>query len=119
VRIVLSTSWVRELGFSKARSYLPAALSARVVGATFHRRIHGPTRELRAHWAETPRGLQIEQDVRRRRPATWFAIDDAVKEFTTEQSKWLVPCTSSLGLSHAPTRAALRNMLALSAKPAR
>jgi len=36
VGIVLWTSWVRVLSFSKARCRLPVALSERVVGATFH-----------------------------------------------------------------------------------
>lgn len=35
-RIVLSTSWARHLGFSRARKVLPADLAARVVGATWH-----------------------------------------------------------------------------------
>jgi len=111
LRIVLSTSWVRELGFDEARSFLPRALNHRVIGGTFHRRQHGPTRELRAHWAQTPRGMQIAQDVARRKPAAWFAIDDAVNEFSQDQSARLVPCSSHLGLSDVGTRHALQEML--------
>ena len=36
VRIVLSTSWARELRFARARDYLPAELRPRVIGATWH-----------------------------------------------------------------------------------
>ena len=36
VQIVLSTSWARELGFSRARRFLPDTLRARVIGATWH-----------------------------------------------------------------------------------
>lgn len=36
VRIVLSTSWVRHLGFSRARKALPADLAAKVIGANWH-----------------------------------------------------------------------------------
>ena len=36
VRIVLSTSWARKLGFQRARAALPAELQARVIGATWH-----------------------------------------------------------------------------------
>ena len=36
VRIVLSTSWARELRFARARDHLPAELRARVIGATWH-----------------------------------------------------------------------------------
>lgn len=34
VQIVLSTSWARELSFSRARRWLPQDLRARVVGST-------------------------------------------------------------------------------------
>ena len=111
LRIVLSTSWVRELGFDEARSFLPPALNHRVIGATFHRREHGPTRELRTHWSQTPRGMQVAQDVVRRKPMAWLAIDDAVDEFSQDQSARLVPCKSDLGLSDAGTRRTLQEML--------
>ena len=111
IRIVLSTSWVRELGYDRARSYLPPALHARAIGATFHRREHAPTPELRWHWAQAPRGVQIQEDIARRRPARWFAIDDAVDEFTGLQLSWLVPCTPSAGLSDSVSREMLREML--------
>ena len=111
LRIVLSTSWVRELGYDRARSYLPPMLAERVIGATFHRRIHGPTRELRWHWAQMPRGQQIAEDVSRRRPRAWFAIDDATDEFTPEQSAFLVHCQSESGLSDPAVRAEFSAML--------
>ncbi len=36
VRIVLSTSWTRDLRFTRARDWLPETLRARVIGATWH-----------------------------------------------------------------------------------
>lgn len=111
VRIVLSTSWVRVLGFSRARDYLPPGLRERVIGATFHRREHGPTRELREFWAQSSRGVQILRDLERRRPARWLAVDDAVDEFLPAQRGNLVACNSSLGLSDQATQEALRSML--------
>ena len=36
VRIVQSTSWARDLRFTRARDWLPEALRARVIGATWH-----------------------------------------------------------------------------------
>jgi len=36
IRIVLSTSWARELRFARARDYLPAELRPKVIGATWH-----------------------------------------------------------------------------------
>lgn len=112
VRIVLSTSWVRELGYSRARSYLSKSLQQRVVGATFHRREHGPTRDLRALWAQSGRGHQIAVDVIRRRPLRWFAIDDADDEFMPQQLPWLVACRGDRGLSDPATKLALLTMLA-------
>jgi len=111
VAIVLSTSWVRELGYNRALSYLPSTLAKRVIGATFHRRVHGPTRELRWHWSQTPRGQQIAEDVARRRPFAWLAIDDAVDEFTPAQAEFLVACRSDAGLSDIAVRAAFDAML--------
>lgn len=111
VTIVLSTSWVRVLGYARTRAYLPAALRERVVGATFHRREHGATRDLRELWAQSARGVQIARDVERRRPLRWFAIDDAVKEFLPHQQEWLVPCDSSKGLGAPEARQRLREML--------
>lgn len=106
LRIVLSTSWVRVLGYERALGALMPALRHRVIGATYHSRIHGPTRELRDSWAQIPRGVQIAQDVARRRPAAWLAVDNAVDEFTPAQTEWLVPCCSKRGLSdpHAQER---------------
>ena len=111
LRIVLSTSWVRELGYDRARSYLPAAVADRVTGATFHRRIHGPTRELRWHWAQTPRGQQIAEDVARRGAPAWLAVDDAIDEFSPAQTEFLVPCRSDAGLSDVGTRETFALML--------
>lgn len=111
LRIVLSTSWVRELGYNRARGFLPPALSERVIGATFHRREHGHTADLRWLWAQSGRGHQIVRDVRRRGPQRWFAIDDAVDEFDGEQAQWLVPCHSRTGLGAPEAQRALREML--------
>jgi hypothetical protein len=117
VRLVLSTSWVRILGYSRARAYLPHALQARVIGATFHRREHGPTRELRDLWAQTStRGAQIAADLRRRGTVSWLAVDDAVDEFSEEQRSRLVACNGQVGLSDPGTRAMLDSMLERVAK---
>lgn len=99
VTIVLSTSWVRVLGYQRTKSYLPADLRIRVVGATYHRREHGATKELRDLWAQSMRGVQIALDLERRRPQRWFAIDDASDEFLPWQMEWLVPCEGATGLS--------------------
>ncbi|MDI1258258.1 HAD domain-containing protein [Aquabacterium sp.] len=70
VRIVLSTTWVRILGFTRARSYLVPELAERVVGATYHSAMQ------RGVFAQLTRPQQVLADVTRRCPSTWLAIDD-------------------------------------------
>lgn len=111
VTIVLSTSWVRVLGYDRTRAHLPPALRERVVGATFHRREHGATRNLRDLWGQSARGVQIARDIERRRPLRWFAIDDAVEEFLPWQREWLVPCESATGLAAPDAQLRLRETL--------
>ena len=72
VKIILSTSWVRVLGYSKARKKLPYGLRKRVVGSTFHSK----TRQI--EFLQDSRGMQIWGDVQRRKPRAWVAIDDDV-----------------------------------------
>lgn len=112
VTIVLTTTWVQVLGYDRARAYLPPSLSERVVGATFHRREHGPTRDLRELWAQAARGVQVARDLERRQPTRWFAIDDAKDEFLPWQREWLVPCDSATGLSSPSTQRQLARLLA-------
>lgn len=112
VTIVLSTSWVRVLGFDRTRASLPPILRERVVGATFHRREHAPTRTLRDLWSQSLRGIQIARDIERRQPAKWFAIDDAADEFLPWQAAWLVSCESETGLSAPATQMRLLEVLA-------
>ncbi len=111
LRIVLSTSWVRVLGYDRARSALPPPLRHRVIGAIYHSRIHGPTRELRDSWSQLPRGMQIAQDVVRRRPGSWLAVDDAVDEFASVHHERLVPCRSDRGLGDAHVQELLSSLL--------
>lgn len=111
VRIVLSTTWVRVLGYDRSREYLPPELRGRVVGATFHRREHGATRDMRELWAQAARGVQIARDIERRRPAKWFAIDDAIEEFLPWQREWLVPCQGSTGLGSSEAQQRLDEVL--------
>lgn len=95
VRIVLSTSWVRALDFGRAKNYLTPQLQQRVIGATYHRRLM-----LHREFDDTPRYSQILQDVERRRPHRWLAIDD---DFGEGVPKWAwtyfvqTPSTQGLG----------------------
>lgn len=93
VRIVLSTSWVRVRRFSRAVKRLSPPLRERVIGATFHTRMN------RTAFEELPRGVQVLNDVARRKPLNWVALDDATDGWTPESLDHLVPCDSVLGLS--------------------
>ena len=71
LQIVLSTSWVLRYGCSDTVKRLPFSLQARVIGATFHSRdmVDDDFRCM-------PRGQQVTEDVMRRRPRDWLALDD-------------------------------------------
>lgn len=112
VRIVLSTSWVRVLGYSHARARLPASLVERVIGATYHSRVHGRAYDSQAMFLAMGRWEQIWEDVGRRRPTQWFAIDDDVHDWPDRLAPHLVACDGNLGLSSARTREALAQILA-------
>ena len=93
VRIVLSTTWVRHMGYRVARSYLPPSLRARCVGATYHSRMPGP-------WFDAmPRGQQVREDVHRRRPDRWLAIDDVTLGWGDALKTHLVASHEILGIS--------------------
>lgn len=98
LRIVLSTTWVRVLGFQRARDRLPTALADRVIGATFHSQAHGQSPMHTDAFLEMSRGEQVWADVTRRRPKRWLALDDAVDDWPVELADKLVACDSSCGL---------------------
>lgn len=107
VSIVLSTSWVRVLGFSRALSYLPPELSSRVIGATYHRRAHKAD-SLREGGVLVPsRGVEVLRDVKRRQPQQWVAVDDSPEGWPEEHLDRVVLCDSTTGLGNAATRARL------------
>lgn len=67
LRIILATSWVRELGFDFALSQLTPGLQSRVVGATWRQgmRIQPPARYYCIQVDAEERGLE-----------QWLALDD-------------------------------------------
>jgi len=70
VRIILSTSWCRRYGCTKAAKELGPRLRQRVLGATFHSRMNEDL------FMALPRGKQVWEDVLRRKPRDWLALDD-------------------------------------------
>jgi len=106
VRIVLSTSWVRVLGYDEAKRYLPPALSARVVGATTHTKMR--MSELGV------RGAEVWTDVcRRRAHPRWVAIDDTDEGWHEIARPHFVLSHPEQGLGHPDVATALEAALAV------
>lgn len=108
VRIVLSTSWVRVLGYSRALARLPPELQKRVIGATFHSEMD---KEI---FASIRRGRQVLGDVERRQPSSWIALDDTDEGWPKEVRDRVFITDERLGIA-APgisnrITAALRRM---------
>jgi hypothetical protein len=93
VVIVLSTSWVQELGFDETRARFPtASLRARVVDATYHAQD-----ELSPIWSNVSRGSQVLRHVRRHGLKRWLAIDDDRAGFEGYAAQ-LIHCQQTIGL---------------------
>ncbi|MBL0427768.1 hypothetical protein JI746_21860 [Ramlibacter alkalitolerans] len=103
-KLVLSTSWARRPGFGKAKARLPSSLQARVIGSTFHRRVHGADAWVEQGFLLSPRGEQVLADVARRKPLVWCALDDDAEGWPVPYLRHLVQCDSELGLSCPATR---------------
>ena len=117
VQIVLSTSWARELGFSRARRFLPDALRARVIGATWHSAMaynnngdYRP-RDRDTWWDRATRHQQIRRYVDRTPLADWIAVDDDSEGWADADSDRLALTSPDRGLGDAATMARLRELL--------
>jgi len=106
VSIVLATSWVRVKSYEYAKKQLSPTLRSKVIGATFHRR------EMNKFVFEnTPRGEQIYADVKRRKPATWLAIDNDDVGWPSHCRSNLIKTDDELGLSDPNVQAEIRTRL--------
>lgn len=107
VKIVLSTTWIRELGFDQAKQELSLPLRERVIGATFlHPKI------VKTEFDMLPRGMQILGDVMRRTPAAWFALDDDAFGWPAKYRDNLIETDSARGLSDPQVSERVRSALA-------
>jgi hypothetical protein len=95
VKIVLSTSWVRQYGFSGTAKRLGPVLRQRCIGATFHTGM----RHCEDSFARLPRGLQVAEDVCRRQPRDWVALDDDHGDWPAKFESQLVRSDPVLGIS--------------------
>jgi len=100
VRIVLSTSWAREFGFSRARRYLPPALRSRVIGATWRSAmLHDDDHRPGNWWDQAARHEQIKRWASRAAVQDWVAIDDQPEGWPDAERAKLVQTNSATGLS--------------------
>lgn len=113
VKIALSTSWVRMLGYQRARAALPNGLQERTVSATWHSRMRATARE---GFDLFTRYEQICGAVHRAGIRRWIAIDDDPEFSWPIKDERLVRCDSQLGLGSEPTRDELRTKLRLLAE---
>jgi hypothetical protein len=104
--IVLSTSWVRALGYQRAKNALPTELRERVVGATYHSKFYDTWA-----WPAIGRGIQILRYVEAHHVTKWVAIDDEVDGFDGYLLH-VVQCGEMFGLGDERTRCLLRVRLA-------
>lgn len=93
LHIVLSTSWVRKYGCYDSAKRLPLTLRERVIGATFHSAMNEDA------FVRKPRGQQVVEDVMRRRPRSWLAIDDTDEGWPVELRDHVFITDERLGLS--------------------
>lgn len=105
LKIVLSTSWVRVLGFGRARDYLPRELRSRVIGGTWHsamgRHAEGSHRTDNTWFVESSRYEQIARYIARAggRASNWLAIDDDAEGWNEALRERLVKAAGDTGLS--------------------
>lgn len=92
IRIVLSTSWVRRVGYIYAASRLSRPLRKRVIGATFHTWMN------RREFRQLSRGEQVLVDVQRRCPRWWISLDDDGVGWPLAYRDHLIQTDGSLGL---------------------
>lgn len=95
VQIVLSTSWVLQYGLTGSAKRLPEELRKRVIGGTYHSR-HMQRQEFQF---EKPRGQQVYEDLLRRRPRAWIALDDNAEGWPPEAVGHFIQTDESEGIS--------------------
>lgn len=105
VRIVLSTSWVKTYGFTGAAKRLTPGLQSRCIGSTFHSRMD------RTEFDSMPRGQQVIEDVWRRKPTAWVALDDDSDGWPPSATENLVLTHPVDGIAHPPVLALLTRRL--------
>lgn len=110
VELVLSTSWVRHMGFTRAKKRLSVELQSRVVGATWHSSMANAWAD-QVWWDQTSRYGQIMRYVGRAGVAQWLALDDDVDGWAASNRHRLIRSDGCKGLSDEVTAQDLRAKL--------
>ena len=92
--IVLSTSWVRVLGYERTLKKMPLKLAERVTGATWHKHMVIDGQD---PFSWMNRYEQIESHVKRNGIKKWLAIDDL--HSGSELNQWPEKCRHLLVLT--------------------
>lgn len=104
-QIVLSTSWVQVLGYSRTLKRLPDVLRRRVIGATYHSR-------LTPRWSDQTRFEQIRENVLYRGlDSDWIAIDNDDVGWPDGQRDRLVHTDDYRGLADPAVLEQLQRLL--------
>jgi hypothetical protein len=111
VQLVLSSSWCIRPGYGDTLKRFPASLRGRFIGGTFHWRHHGAGPRELDRFRDMPRGMQIWQDVERRQPLNWLALDDDAEGWPDWAQDNLIRCDASTGLSSPRVQAELSEKL--------
>ena len=110
VSVVLSTSWVRHLGYKRALGYLPHDLQERVIGATWHSSMaKGWSDE--NQWDGKTRYDQICRYAARSMLRHWIALDDDTQGWPEGSAQYLIACNSVHGISSVQTQKELQRRL--------
>ncbi|WP_449104371.1 HAD domain-containing protein [Pseudomonas veronii] len=110
ISVVLSTSWVRHLGFKRALAYLPIELRERVIGATWHSSMaRGWADE--NQWDGKTRYDQICRYAARSQLRHWIALDDDVQGWAEGSAQQIIACVPDFGLGSLQTQAELQRRL--------
>lgn len=110
-KIILSTSWVRTLGYQRTLKKMPQKLKDRVIGSTWHKEMRQDSYDP-FDWLS--RYEQIEWHVKRNGVNKWLAIDDlhsGTEDWPVEHLSRLVLTEESKGLGCQVAQADLKAKL--------
>ena len=104
ISIVLSTPWVRHIGFSRAKAALPEHLRKRVIGSTWHSAVSSPRgliSDCEDWYDSATRYEQIARSLTRANLSSrdWVAIDHNAGGWPQDMLRHLVKVDRTKGLS--------------------